>query len=631
MTPSNRLAVLITIALIGAAGLTTLVLSPAEDEGFPEGDLPTFESLSQLNQYLAQRGYANNWNGNNSMEITDEQSGAAFRTDTNVQVVGVDEADTIENDGVHIFIASWDRVTIVKAYPASEMAIVSELLVQDLTGNSSEEYAHIIGIYLYQGHLVVLSEIFGYRSQPNAIEVVDWYPWSNYRIVATVVDVMDVTEPQVLRTMGLSGYYLSSRMIGPNLYLITDQYPWVYDDIVAPMVWVDGVAESLDPQDVRFDPNATYITSFTNILALNILSLEHAASSVLTSYSSVIYVSTDSMYLTFLHWEQGFVPMEGNDSNDIVVFDEEASMSTSIVRLEMNGLQVIPAAKGMVDGFLRNQFCMDEKDGILRMATTSDWWQGYSMVFTLDEDLNVIGSLSGIAQNESITAARFIDDMLYLVTYESIDPLFVIDLSDPSAPQVLGELIMPGFSSYLHPIAPGLLLGIGIGENWTLKVSLYDVSDPLHPIEVQTIEADTWAYSEAQWDHKAVVWDERHDMLFIPVYSYSGEGDAWYGMQTVYAFHVTTDGLELVEKLSNGENETSAKTVVIEDTAYTISSTSVCAWNVPECTSVGKLVYNDAPYPWYYWYRLGVVDDVIVDDTSGEDVEPSGVSEGSNA
>jgi uncharacterized secreted protein with C-terminal beta-propeller domain len=178
------------------------------------------------------------------------------------------------------------------------------------------------------------------------------------------------------------------------------------------------------------------------------------------------------------------------------------------------------AGSGDVPGYLLNQFSMDEYQGNLRVATTV-WEKNSNSLFILDPSMNITGSVENLAKGETIYSVRFIKDNGYVVTYRTMDPLFVFDLSDPKKPVLTGELEVPGFSSYLHPIGDDMLLGIGadtydiyrkdssgkdvvIGtRQGGIKFSLFDISDKGKPKEISKyVVGDSGTWSEALNNHK---------------------------------------------------------------------------------------------------------------------------------
>jgi len=199
-------------------------------------------------------------------------------------------------------------------------------------------------------------------------------------------------------------------------------------------------------------------------------------------------------------------------------------------------------------------------------------------------------------------SARFMGDRLYLVTAIQVDPLFVVDLSDPTAPELRGELKVPGISTYLQMTEHGLL-GIGT-ENGTLKVSLFDVTDDAAPREIDTYAFPGGSYSDGQWDHRAVLWDERHDLLSLPLYSWSAtsEGSTWqYASWSALAvLSVTGNGIELRGEIEH-PGASVQRSLYIGDSLYSISTTMVKVNGLPGLADEGGLTYRDAPS----WYGRG--------------------------
>lgn len=192
---------------------------------------------------------------------------------------------------------------------------------------------------------------------------------------------------------------------------------------------------------------------------------------------------------------------------------------TGIVRVDVadDGRSLSVAATGEVPGRPLDQFSMDEYDGHLRIATTvNPLWSGTSEndLYVLDEDLDVTGSVQGMGVNERIYSVRFIGERGYVVTFRQIDPFHVLDLSDPAHPTLEGELKLPGFSSYLHPVGEDLILGIG-EENRSVKAVLFDVSDPASPAVASEVKLDE-GWSEIRATHHAFLQDPKHEVVFVP-------------------------------------------------------------------------------------------------------------------
>jgi uncharacterized secreted protein with C-terminal beta-propeller domain len=204
---------------------------------------------------------------------------------------------------------------------------------------------------------------------------------------------------------------------------------------------------------------------------------------------------------------------------------------TGIAKVDIDVME--PEASGAVPGRTLNQFSMDEYDGHLRVATTvgNSFMSGSAEtendVYILDEDLDITGQARGMGLDERIYSVRFIGDKGYVVTFKQIDPFYVLDLSDPEKPSIEGELKIPGFSSYLHPLKNDLILGVG-EENGKVKLALFDVSNPSDPVEKDKyIMSDYW--SEVGNNHRAFLQDSLFEVFFIPtgnggnIFSYEDE------------------------------------------------------------------------------------------------------------
>ncbi|MGV8086557.1 MAG: beta-propeller domain-containing protein [Candidatus Woesearchaeota archaeon] len=282
---------------------------------------------------------------------------------------------------------------------------------------------------------------------------------------------------------------------------------------------------------------------------------------------------------------------------------------TTIHRFSINEGNIDYQAKGEVEGRLLNQFSLDEYENNLRVATTTDIWlnrggrQQYNNVFVLNENLETIGKLKNLAENETIYSTRFMGDKLYMVTFRQIDPFFVIDLSDANSPKVLGYLKIPGYSSYLHPIANDMVIGVGkqTGESqWGgvvtkgVKISLFDVSDFSNPKEIDSYEIGLEGTdSPILHDHKAFMYIPDRNLLVIPVTevaeriksgTYNYRTTLWNG---AYVFDVSETGFELFGKVKHSSSETQyyswfntatvTRSLYIGDSLYTISTQFVKA------------------------------------------------------
>jgi hypothetical protein len=285
-------------------------------------------------------------------------------------------------------------------------------------------------------------------------------------------------------------------------------------------------------------------------------------------------------------------------------------------------------ASGEVDGRLLNQFAMSEYNGDLRVATTTDNWgqfgdQSESTVYVLrpnGTDLAQISSVSGLGKGEQIHSVRFIDDVGYVVTFRQTDPLYVIDLSDPANPTLQGELKIPGYSAYLHPVGDGLLLGVGQdatleGRTTGTQLSLFDVSDPTNPQLISSLPIG--GHSDVEWDHKAFLFWEPDGTIVIPVSP--GWGDCGPA-ETCLAKEISgagggaivaaLDGRQLTSRgvISHGEQGQRGcwnplqRSIVIDDEIVTVGLDQMRFSDRATLATRDAVSWGDAEQYGCYWY-----------------------------
>jgi uncharacterized secreted protein with C-terminal beta-propeller domain len=257
---------------------------------------------------------------------------------------------------------------------------------------------------------------------------------------------------------------------------------------------------------------------------------------------------------------------------------------------------------------LINQFAMDEQGGYLHVAThttesqlVGDTWNtrddnGVYVLDTVGDTLDLTGSLTGLAPGEQLYAARFVGDTAYLVTFLQTDPLFAVDLSDPAAPSLQGELVVPGFSNYLQPVGDGLLIGIGQEReagSWNTHVhaTLFDVSDGTNPTQItrQFLTDNTqWSWSDAQFDHHALLYSAEDGILVVPVFGsgYDAESGTYNYEQLLKVMRVSVGGIEVIGDIHTDQSV--FRTVRIGDVLYAVSDTSVTAYSLSDLSEIGS-------------------------------------------
>lgn len=596
----TALFVAVTVVLTGAAS-SVLPHSPYH----PTGILPSFGSYDEIERYLqVVPGEARDLNPFGSLWGGFGAAGpgeAPSHSNTNVRVEGIDEDDMVKTDGRYLYIASPDRVTVVRAYPPEDLRNVTVIKASDVLGYASDnESVWIVGILLVNDRLIVLASVDTVSSHdPYAREGDQAYWWrTDPRTIASIFDVDDPEDPRFVFSYGVSGYQLASRTSEGKVYLVTQSYVWAWAaEFVLPREWNGGTSAEMTPSQIHYDPESGDSGSFVNVLALDVSTGETRAVSIVAGYTSTVYMSSNALYLTFQRWS-GPMFLESGSAGwlDIVGMSDASAndgIVTTIYKIEVDGLTVSPLARGEVAGWLLDNFSMDEKDGLLRVATSTSWTAQENAVYVLDSNLSIVGSLEGLAPQERIYAARFTGDMLYLVTFRQIDPLFAIDLSVPARPQVLGELKIPGYSSYLHMYDDSHLLGIGM-DNASVKIALFNVSDPASPMETNNVTLGISSWSEALWDYKSILFDVDRGVLVMPVSTYEGSSWTWYSSDA-YVFNVSGEGVSLWGTVSHGSGLQILRSLYIGDFLYTLSSAMVKVNSLIDLSESYVLGYQSVP------------------------------------
>lgn len=478
-----------------------------------------------------------------------QEGAASDYSKTNIQVAGVDEADIVKTDGIYLYVIAQNKLFIIKAYPAEDAEVVSEIVLSD---------TYNLQMYIEGDNLVVL----------GGTNVYSPFLEANYfgGATVTIFDISDRTNPVVAHTLRIDGTLSGSRKIENYMYITSYQPATVWQEettqVVLPKIVVDKSVQEIEATQIRYVNVTDAYYYFTTIMAIDITDpLEEPASETfLTGAVSNMYVSLSNMYLT--------VP---NTNYQVLTQNiravEEPFQETMVYRVQLQGSEMTLEAEGAVPGYILNQFSMDEFDGYFRIATTTRTANGpQNNVYILDMALDRAGQVEELAPGETIYAARFLGDRCYLVTFVQIDPLFVIDLSNPTEPEVLGELKIPGYSDYLHPFDETTLIGIGkeaVGAQegsfaWYqgVKIALFDVSIDTDPQLVANYTiGDRGSDSPILWDHKAFLLDRNENLLVIPVlvaeiHEKPGEEvppnaygtPVWQG---AYVFTITPDALML--------------------------------------------------------------------------------------
>ena len=446
---------------------------------------------------------------------------------TNVQEVDVDEADIVKTDGRRIFTLSAGRLVVVDAASRTR---TGEVTVAEGWGRE---------LFIDGDSLLLIT-----RSTSDANDRSE-----------TVLQRIDVSgdTPEIIGTVNVQGDYTSARSVGGTARVIMRYDPqWSFPFVFPQNEDAEDVAETANRAAVLNStlddwlPHYTIGTADSSTGSLMVPCGDVHAPSVFSGFGmttvisvpiggdfdpsestavmapgDTVYASTGSLYVATTRWVE-------SDTFDDDAFQEAwRQRRTSIHRFDISSAEAAYESSGEVLGVIHNQFSLSEHNGHLRVVTTvgGPWGEeSESQVRVLSTDGDVlaeVGSVGDIGRGEQVQSVRFVGDVGYVVTFRQIDPFYTVDLSDPANPRILGELKIPGFSSYLHPISDSLVLGVGSdadpeGRVTGAKVSLFDVSDLTAPSEVAVWTApDGW--NDVGWDHRAFLWWAPESLAVIPV------------------------------------------------------------------------------------------------------------------
>ncbi|MBI4231671.1 beta-propeller domain-containing protein [Candidatus Peregrinibacteria bacterium] len=538
------------------ASLSYLGVKRREASASTEGALSTFDSCTDLQDYLRENTEVDYYYGDEEVMMKDASpssgldgvgatgddaaavpeaseglgAGAESFSETNVQVEGVDEADIVKTDGKYIYLVKGSTIKIVRAFPPEDMDTVATIELEDKQLYPEQLYVDGDKLVLIQS-----AYYYDYLISPFELESGIVPNLDGNLTQVSVYDISDPADPKVVREVAVEGAHQSSRKVDDTVYLVTNQYNYYGIDDEDPKIPVPLLGDSktgkmteiADCSDIWYVPGSTG-TSYTTVSAISVDDPNAKVDAeVVMGADGEVYASRDNLYLA----EYGFDWWWGSYDDD---------ETTVIHKFALDGDNVAYKGKGEVPGTILNQFSMDEYNGNFRIATTTgSVWDSANPsknnVYVLDANLSTVGKLEGIAPGEKIYSVRFMGKRLYMVTFKKVDPFFVIDVADPKAPKILGKLKIPGYSDYLHPFDENHIIGFGkeavdASENelaesnfdfaWYqgMKVAMFDVTDVANPVEMdKVVIGDRGTDSPLLWDHKALLFDKKHSLIAFPV------------------------------------------------------------------------------------------------------------------
>lgn len=652
--------------VVCAMGANCIPVIPENPDNTPrQALLRSFESETDMRTFLAAQAKARNQNtggggwfgwflpmmgGSGDFASAPNAEGAAddrsFST-TNIQETGVDESDLIKNNGDHIFMLSGDNVHVLAATPPDAMVEVAVIRVAP--GAST--------MYLRGNTLVVLSQRYSYwygggwaevmpaqgsagvTAQSVTADLAVMPAVDETQTTVTILDVADPANPVLKKAVQFEADLANSRMIGAKLHLVMTAQPRLPDvltnaaiDAMSLDEWIpdvhvvdgDGSVSSGDVVgwDGALRPEEPNGYGLTIVATLDVDDLEaELSTTAVTANVGTIYASTQSLYLT---------------DTQYTWTTRSSRTDTMIHKLEFTDTGTRYMASGLVPGRPLNQYSLGEHEDYLRIATTNEQFSTNrndvsSGVYVLGDNngaLETVGKVENIAPGETIYSARFVGDRGFLVTFRRVDPLFTMDLSEPTDPRIVGELKVPGYSDHIQMLGDHHLLTIGrnaeeVGDfAWVQGVllTIFDVSDMANPqiLKIGDTEARVeiggrGTYSEANSNPKAFNYFASKNVLAFPIDLYDGQtrgaevgNHAFTGL---YVYRVTVEnGFEFLGRIASAEGPTGngcfrgyygvTRGVFIDDFVYSVTAHGAKVASLADVPSVlREVTFTGAPTP----------------------------------
>lgn len=558
-----------------------------------------------------------------STESSSSSSNTKDYSTTNIQVENVDEADIVKTDGDYIYSISEDNVIITDVKDPKQPKVVATIQSED--DDIPED------IILYKDKLVVISAK-GNQTQR--------YYYNNR--MNTVVKIYNITsreKPVLTKSYEMYEPYYTSRCIDNVLYVISSGNLRKEDDEIVVGYNEDNMEKELSVDKIKYlkDVKTTKQTLISTV-DLNNETADIKLDSYLMNISNA-YVSENAIYLLNQKYNNdskipmkllfGFKGVFGLE--DYYEMDSESGYYTEIYKFDIKE-NVEYKAKTKVKGKTINQYSLDEKDNHLRIALYDN---DGSRVAIFDEDLKQIGISDNVAKGEKMYSSRFIGDKVYFVTYKTIDPLFVMDLSNETKPKVLGKLKIPGYSTYLHPYDENHIIGIGmetkeiINRNSNgkvisttakvvgMKMALFDVSNVNSPVQISSVViGDSRTTSAILTNPKALLFSKEKSLIAIPVNNYSQDFEVTssnnyetminnytkyskpYNAEGYFVYNINVqDGFKLKGVITHEKtnatyyysNSKLLRGLYIDNNLYTVSETMIKVNELDSLKAVGEL------------------------------------------
>jgi len=498
--------------------------------------------------------------------LTAETTEADYST-TNVRQEGVDEADVVKTDGRYLYVLRNDnhKISIVDTENGLEetycIDMDAEQLVQELYFLPAEKKLIVI----------TLCSVYGEEIKGDSVYAGARMVWDPSITQVITYDVSDAKNPKEIGKVEQTGNYSSSRLSDNHVYLFTSYYAGGDIRKDEPELYIPSVdAKLIEAEDIYL-PATEQGCMYEVITSIDVNIPDKAKDSkAIFTNGGQLYVSNNNIYYYETRWAY-------TDRNE----------ATTIRKIAYDNGELTALAQETIDGYINDSFSIDEYEGNLRVIVTVG---ETNSVYVLDEELEVIGKIEGLAEEERVYSARFMGATAYFVTFYETDPLFTVDFSNPKDPKIIGKLKIPGFSDYLHFYGEDKLLGIGMAvDEETLitegvKLTMFDISDKTDVKEEATYVMENVYSTDVSYDYKAALIDVPKNIICFPAYSEGG--------QNYYIFNYDEQNgfvCELNEEI-NGSGMYVTRGVYIKDTLYVVQGNIIEAYSLETYEKVDDII-----------------------------------------
>ncbi len=549
-------------------------------------------------------------------------------TPTNNQVAGVDEADVIKTNGQYIYVLDNNQLIIYQAFPIEEAKLIKTI---DLSNDENQYYSQML---LFDNKLILIGSSgyfwhydvgFGIsrstdddsdadvgqeqpdedkepgvstdpyegEDEPSSPDKPEDLPYTEPKPMTVHILIYDVSTPNlptIANSIEIEGYLSAARLIDDTLVLVSNKYNDMlmyrsesinHKDVLPQRKVDDVVIEPRVDEITVSEPNSI---NMLTISKFNLVSNQFQFENFMGN-SNIVYMTENRLFIASTLYDI-------SDTKTIIYqFDIRDSLTF------LNEVKI--------DGYLINSFAMDYYDNHLRVAITKTKGETtVNAIIVLNSNLKQVGIVDNLAQGEVIYSVLFKQDTAYAVTFEQIDPFFVIDLSSPSRPSVLGELKIPGFSSYLHQVDDNFVLGFGKDTKFennmvtttAFKLSLFDVSNKQDPQEVnQLLFGGFGTHSDVLYDHKALMVDSSRQLYGFTLTNWTfdmitdGVRDIAVVNDFTYRYQlVKIDDSKIVDVFTQDSknDEYYIRSLIIDESLYIISNLSLEIISLDDFTTI---------------------------------------------